>query len=81
MTTVPATYDTLLSQAAGTPDVFLRSAIRMLDEQFGPGYAKANPQLVGQLILASSIDFATASFGKVIGEMSDMIENKDFSGG
>lgn len=79
MTTVPASYDSLLTQASDTSETYLRRAVRAIDAQFGEGFARSNPDLVGKMIIASAMDFAAASFGKVIGELNDTIENKNFT--
>lgn len=39
-----------------TEDYFVR-AVRVIDEKFGEGYAKANPALVGEFIRACSLEY------------------------
>ena len=78
MTTIEASYDTLMQQATDTVETYLARAIRMLDERFDDQFAKANPQLVGQLVSAMTADFNSATFGKAIGELADVIRDKDF---
>ena len=80
MTTISASYDSLLGQASDTVEVYLRRAIRMLDEQFGEGYARNHPELVGQIVRAMSSDLSSATFGKTVGELADVLRDKDFSG-
>ena len=81
MGSITASWDTLLDQASSTTDTYFRRMVRIIDDEFGDGYAKKNPELVGRLVQTCAIDFASAGFGKVIGELADVIETKDFSGG
>lgn len=78
MTTISASWDTLLTQAGDTVETYLRRAHIMLDERFGDGYAEKNPQLVGQLVGSMTRDFQSASFGKIVGELADVIRDKSF---
>jgi hypothetical protein len=80
VTTVPASYDTLFTQATTTVESYFNHAVQMTDAEFGKGFAKANPQLVGQLVTAMTRDFHASSFGKVIGELADVVRDQDFSG-
>ena len=80
MTTITADYTTLMRQSGDTVEVYLSRAVRMLDDQFGDNYASKNPALVGQLVASMAADLTSATFGKTIGELADVIENKDFYG-
>ena len=79
MTTIPASYDTLQKQASDTVEVYLFRAVRLLDDQFGDGYAAKNPNLVGQLVSAMATDMSSATFGKTLGEIADILQAKDFT--
>lgn len=79
MTTIEASYDTLLKQAGDTVEVYLRRAARMLNEEFGDGYAEKNQALVGQLVTAMANAMSSATFGKSIGEVADVLSNMRFS--
>ena len=54
----------------------MKSAIKDIDETFGEGYAKEHPGLVGQIVMASAIDyFGTLlhiDMEKLIGVVSDL---------
>jgi hypothetical protein len=61
---------------------YLREAIEAIDGEFGEGYARANPGLVGALVQASVMEDAGQYFGDNLWEISDSITNKsapDFS--
>lgn len=51
--------DTLMRQAPKTVHLYLIEAIENIDDCFGKGYAKANPQLVAAFISACAVDFQT----------------------
>lgn len=73
MPNITASPETLMAQAPMTIEIYLRAAVRMLDDQFRSGYADSNPALVGQLVQAMALDFAASTVGKELGEMSDAI--------
>jgi hypothetical protein len=55
--------ETTNEQAAGdNVGDWMRQAKQNIDEEFGSGYAARNPELVGKMILASSIDNAVTYF-------------------
>lgn len=62
---------TLMDQGPMTADTYMREAIKCIDERFGEGFARENPSLVGQFILASALDF-TGSI--VAGALEDLSE-------
>lgn len=78
MTTIQASYDTLLGQASSTIETYLNQAERMLNKQFGDGFAYHNPNLVGTLVQAMASDFHSATLAKAIGELADVIDTKQF---
>ena len=47
---------TLMDQAPDTAQTYLVKAIRYIDRQFGDGYAKKNPALVGEFMRVSAMD-------------------------
>ena len=57
---ITASADTLMNQAPATTQVYLLKAIDYIDNEFGIGYAKANPALVGAFIQASATDLGCA---------------------
>lgn len=78
MTTIEASYDTLMKQAADTVETYLSRSIRMLRERFGDKFADDNPALIGQLVSAMASDFHSGVIGKAVGELADVIRDKDF---
>lgn len=49
--------DLFLKQAGMTAHHYLFKAIESIDQAFGEGYAKANPELVGMFIQTCAADF------------------------
>jgi hypothetical protein len=43
----------------------------MIDRQFGEGYAARHPELVARIVTSMAIDYARATFAKVVGEFVD----------
>lgn len=56
------TADKLMGQAMMTAHDYMAHAVHDIDEIFGPGYAKAHPELVAAYMQTAAIDFA-ATFG------------------
>jgi hypothetical protein len=52
----------LMEHASMTVHDYMRNVVDDIDAQFGEGYAQEHPELVGQLVQACAIDFATAVF-------------------
>jgi len=53
--------DQTLEQVAGdNVGDWMRQAVQNIDAEFGDGYAKAHPELVGSMIQASAIDSGVA---------------------
>jgi hypothetical protein len=80
--TVSAGMTALMEQAPATVNEYLREATAAVDEQFGEGYAKAHPELVGAFIQAAAGDFHTslmkmgcqeiaAALGRIADAMAD----------
>jgi hypothetical protein len=70
---ITATYDTLLTQARIAVADYFHAAVRMLDDEFGLGFAQKNPTLVGQLVGAMAEDFTAAVKAKAIGEAAELV--------
>lgn len=51
------TPETLMRQAAHTAEYYLDRAVEALDQKFGKGYARANPQLVTAFLQICDHDF------------------------
>lgn len=67
----------LLSQAGNAAIHYFRVAFREIDETFGEGYAKANPELVGRFMSVAASDFAAAvqaqAMESAVGELTKEI--------
>lgn len=59
-TDVTAGMTTLFLQAPKTVSEYMTKAVDAIDSEFGKGFAKNNPALVGAFIQASTQDFHTA---------------------
>lgn len=64
---IEASFDTLYSQSKETAESYLKNAARRIDEEFGDGYAKANPALVAAYMQVAVTDFTSSSTAKVNG--------------
>ena len=51
----------LMNQSKDTAHDYMMAAIRSIDEKFGEGYAKNNPQLVGDFMKTATIDYLSCS--------------------
>ncbi|EGQ7810862.1 hypothetical protein I6Y99_004930 [Vibrio parahaemolyticus] len=71
---LPASPETLMKQAGYTADFWLKQAIDSIDEAFGKGYAKDNPELVAGFLVAASND-QIAAYLKGIGDDIDSLAN------
>lgn len=65
--TVEASFNTLYSQSKESAESYMHTAVRNIDEQFGEGYAKANPNLVAAFMQTAVTDFTASSTAKVNG--------------
>ncbi len=78
MEKITLSFDTLMRQAAGTSQFYLREAMQDIDNLFGEGYASKNPGLVGNMVMASAIDYHGAALSKTmqdsLTELSDSID-------
>lgn len=48
----------LMDQASMTAATYFRKAVETIDDQFGEGYAKAHPELVGAFMRTCTADFS-----------------------
>lgn len=67
MYTIEMNGGEIVQQAAKSVDYYHWNIVRALDRTHGQGYAKKNPQLVGQMIQAASSECATMMMAKVAG--------------
>jgi hypothetical protein len=63
---ITANWDTLMKQATMTSITYMNRIVDEVDLAFGEGYAKEHPDLVGMLVIASAIDFASSSISAVM---------------
>ena len=64
---INASFDTLYSQSKDSAQGYLTAAVRHIDEEFGAGFAKANPSLVAAYMQTAVADFNSSSTAKVNG--------------
>jgi hypothetical protein len=65
-----ADYETLMRQAPMTAEVYLMEAVECIDKQLGEGFAKNNPELIGDFIKTCAIDYHAGVLSKVIEELA-----------
>ncbi len=51
------TIENRMRQAPMTANEYMVKCVEDIDNMFGEGYAKKNPELLGQMVIASSNDF------------------------
>jgi hypothetical protein len=66
-------YSRLSDQAQDVPSSYLTSACYTLDKHFGEGYAKNNPELVGQIMNSMTVDFHSMAFAKTMTDFSERL--------
>jgi len=54
---ITTTFTEMMQQAWATTDHYLSKAIECIDRQFGMGFAKKNPALIGAFMQTASLDF------------------------
>lgn len=62
------TAETIMNQAGYTAEVWMKAAVEAIDNQFGEGYAKAHPELVGSFMQAAAAD-QSGMYLRKIGEL------------
>lgn len=63
---IDASFETLYDESHRTTRGHLRAAVESIDDQFGKGYAKANPSLVAAFMQAASNDFTQSVLAQQI---------------
>ena len=71
MTTIHGEYGHLLTKVEESASCQFAWACSMIDRQFGEGYAAQHPELVARIVTSMAIDYARATFAKVVGEFVD----------
>lgn len=71
----------LMRQAVLTSHSYLSSAIRIIDEELGEGYAKTHPELIAGFMKTAATDFHTAvthqKFERLICEIFELYQCKE----
>jgi hypothetical protein len=70
---ITADFATLMRQAPMTAHDWMQQAVRDIDELFGEGYAKENPDLVGHYLMTCAIDYGSGVLSKCITDAIDGI--------
>ena len=65
-----------LDQAGGTIMQYMHQAIHEIDKEFGGGYAKGHPELLGAMIKAQAIDFNTTMLCAVLQDIDENVTNQ-----
>ena len=71
MNKIEANAETLMKQASMTSSEYFHKAIKDIDSIFGEGFAKANPQLIGDYMKTSAMDFLAASITSGLQDISE----------
>jgi hypothetical protein len=71
MDKIMASAAALIREAPMTTNEYLSEAIKEIDNTFGEGYAKANPELVGAYISTCAIDVAAASITSALQDIAE----------
>ena len=71
MNRIKADPVTLMRQASMTSSEYFRKAIEDIDNEFGEGFAKANPQLIGDYMKTSAIDYLAGSITIALQDISE----------
>ena len=65
--------DLFLRQAPMTTHDYFHEMVRVIDDKFGDGYAKAHPELVGALVQTCATDFAAMFTHHVLEEIESSL--------
>ena len=63
----------LFTQAPTTTNGYMQDAIEAIDREFGDGYAKKNPQLVGDFMKTCGNDLSGSIIALSIQQLGDLI--------
>lgn len=62
-----------MRQAHMTAREYLIHAIESVDDLLGEGYAEKHPELLGQMVIASAIDYHTGIIQERMGEIQELL--------
>lgn len=66
-------YD-LMRQASDTAETYFNKAVRIIDEKFGEGYAKAHPELIVGYMDTAAQDYNTGMMSQGLGHLSNDLD-------
>ena len=68
MNYAPITADNteLMRQAPMTADVYLRAAVRCIDDVLGKGYAAQHPELIGAFMQTAAVDLGASVVARAL---------------
>lgn len=61
----------LMMQSPATIELYLKQAVKSIDAVFGKGFAKDNPQLVGDFIQACATDYGSSIVTRALQEIAE----------
>jgi hypothetical protein len=70
---IEADVTTLMRRAWLTASDYMRFGVQEIDAQFGPGYAKAHPELLAAFMRTAAADFGASIIAKEIGGAIDSL--------
>ena len=73
MTEITASLMTLFEQGSMSANEVMLTAVEKIDNAFGNGYAKKNPELVAAFMQAAITDSSSSVQTKIIGEALERI--------
>jgi len=63
----------LMEQAVNTAHSYMLGAVRMIDKEFGKGYADMHPELVGAFMRTAAEDFKTSTLCAAIQDVEKAV--------
>lgn len=77
MEKIEGSAETLMRQASITSNDYFLKAIENIDNQFGEGYSKDNPELIGSFMVSSSNDYLAQAITSALQEISKKLSNSE----
>ena len=71
---IPGNWETLNEDAVDFSAKYFRSAIKVINEKLGDGYAEKHPELIGMFMNIASNEMRTAVFAKCLLELRDSFD-------
>lgn len=79
MNRITANSDTLMRQAPMTADLYLREAIKSVEDAMGKGAAATYPQIVAAYMNACAMDFGAAVIARGLEAIADREDGQPFA--